>query len=96
MILVSRAKSFEYVLALYFLTGIGSGASNVPVMGLVSHWFASTVRGRAAGFIVIGSGFAIVISGKLYALYNVELPEFHASVARYAVSRFLAFPEFVR
>jgi len=70
MILASRAKSFEYVLALYFLTGIGSGASNVPVMGLVSHWFASTIRGRAAGFIVIGSGFAIIISGKLIPFIN--------------------------
>jgi len=70
MILVSRAKSFEYVLTLYFLTGIGSGASNVPVMGLVSHWFASTIRGRAAGFIVIGSGFAIIISGKLIPFIN--------------------------
>jgi MFS family permease len=70
MILVSRARSFEQVLVLYFLTGVGSGASNVPVMGLVSHWFASTIRGRAAGFIVIGSGFAIIISGKLIPLIN--------------------------
>ena len=70
MVLVSYARSFEYVLALYFLTGIGSGASNVPVMGLVSHWFASTIRGKAAGFIVIGSGFAIVFSGKLIPFVN--------------------------
>ncbi len=70
MILVSRAKSFNSVLALYFLTGIGSGASNVPVMGLVSHWFESTIRGKAAGFIVIGSGFAIVLSGKLIPFVN--------------------------
>lgn len=70
MVLVSRAKSFQYVLTLYFLTGIGSGATNVPVMGLVSHWFASTLRGRAAGFIVIGSGFAIIISGKLIPFIN--------------------------
>ena len=70
MILVSRARSFSAVLVLYFLTGIGSGASNVPVMGLVSHWFASTIRGKAAGFIVIGSGFAIVLSGKLIPFVN--------------------------
>ena len=70
MVLVSYARSFEYVLVLYFLTGIGSGASNVPVMGLVSHWFASTIRGKAAGFIVIGSGFAIVFSGKLIPFVN--------------------------
>lgn len=70
MVLVSQAQSFMWVLILYFLTGIGSGAANVPMMGLVSHWFASTIRGRAAGFIVIGSGFAIIISGKLIPLIN--------------------------
>lgn len=70
MILVSRANCFGSVLILYFLTGVGSGASNVPVMGLVSHWFASTIRGRAAGFIVIGSGFAIILSGKLIPFIN--------------------------
>lgn len=70
MVLVSQAKSFAFVLGLYFLTGIGSGATNVPVMGLVSHWFTSTLRGRAAGFIVIGSGFAIIISGKLIPFIN--------------------------
>jgi len=70
MMLMSQARSFGSVLVLYFLTGIGSGATNVPVMGLVSHWFVSTKRGKAAGFIVIGSGFAIVISGKLIPFIN--------------------------
>lgn len=70
MVLVSRASSFLPLLLLYLLTGIGSGASNVPVMGLVSTWFASRLRGRAAGFIVIGSGFAIIFSGKLIPFVN--------------------------
>lgn len=70
MALVSRAGGFWEVLVLYTLTGAGSGASNVPVMGLVSSWFASNKRGRAAGFIVIGSGFAIMASGQLIPLIN--------------------------
>jgi MFS family permease len=70
MALVSQAKSFGSVLFLYMLTGIGSGASNVPIMGLVSAWFSSSSRGRAAGFIVIGSGFAIMLSGKLIPYVN--------------------------
>jgi MFS family permease len=70
MALISRAKGFLPVLVLYALTGMGSGATNVPVMGLVSSWFASNKRGRAAGFIVIGSGFAIIISGKLIPFVN--------------------------
>ncbi len=63
MILVGRADGFSEVLVLYVLTGIGSGAANVPVMALVSHWFLRHRRGRAAGFIVSGSGFAIVFTG---------------------------------
>jgi MFS family permease len=70
MALISRAKGFLPVLILYALTGAGSGATNVPVMGLVSSWFASNKRGKAAGFIVIGSGFAIIISGKLIPFVN--------------------------
>lgn len=70
MILISRARSFHFVMALYLLTGIGSGASNVPIMGLVASWFGRKVRGKAAGFAVIGSGFAIIISGKLIPFIN--------------------------
>ncbi len=70
MSLISRANSFFYVLVLYGLTGFGSGATNVPVMGLVSSWFSRKKRGRAAGFIVIGSGFAIIVSGKLIPFIN--------------------------
>ncbi len=70
MALISRSGSFLAVLILYFITGIGSGASNVPVMGLITAWFDRTIRGKAAGFVVIGSGFAIIISGKLIPYVN--------------------------
>ena len=70
MALISRATSFPVVLALYLITGMGSGAANVPVMGLIAAWFDRTIRGRAAGFVVIGSGFAIIISGKLIPYVN--------------------------
>ncbi len=70
MSLVSRANGFASVLVLYTLTGMGSGASNVPVMGLVSSWFSRRKRGKAAGFIVIGSGFAIMITGRLIPFIN--------------------------
>ena len=70
MSLVSRASGFLPVLFLYMITGMGSGATNVPLMGLVSAWFASRVRGRAAGFISIGSGFAIMIAGRLIPYIN--------------------------
>jgi MFS family permease len=70
MALIARARSFAPILLLYTLTGFGSGAVNVPVMGLVARWFATAVRGRAAGFVVIGSGFAIILSGWLIPFVN--------------------------
>ena len=70
MALISQARSFVAVLVLYFVTGMGSGAANVPMMGLITTWFDRAIRGRAAGFVVIGSGFAIIISGKLIPFIN--------------------------
>ena len=73
MALISRAQSFGVVLSLYFITGMGSGAANVPMMGLITAWFDRSIRGRAAGFVVIGSGFAIIISGKLIPAINARV-----------------------
>jgi len=70
MILSGMAQSFIPLLIIYTLTGIGSGASNVPIMALITSWFASRYRGRASGFVVIGSGFAIIASGKLIPFIN--------------------------
>jgi MFS family permease len=70
MLLIARAGSYHQVLVLYLVTGIGSGAVNVPVMGLVARWFTRSVRGRAAGFVVVGSGFAIIVSGWLIPFVN--------------------------
>lgn len=72
MILVGRADGFVAVLFLYFLTGLGSGGSNVPIMALSSSWFAASQRGRATGFVVIGSGFAILLAGKLVPWLNAR------------------------
>lgn len=72
LLAVSRAQGFFAVLLLYLVTGMGSGAANVPIMGLVSHWFARRLRGRAAGVMVIGSGFAIMGSGFLIPAVNAN------------------------
>ena len=70
MLLVSRANSFITVAVIYTLTGMGSGASNVPMMALIASWFGTGQRGKAAGFVVIGSGFAILLSGKMIPYLN--------------------------
>lgn len=71
MALISRARGFPAVLALYFVTGLGTGAANVPMMGIIAAWFDRSIRGRAAGFAVIGGGFGIVLSGQLIPRVNV-------------------------
>jgi len=73
MVLISRAVGFLDVLALYVATGIGSGLANVPMMGLVSHWFDRSTRGRAAGIIISGNGLAIVFAGLLIPWINAAL-----------------------
>lgn len=47
------------------LTGIGSGASNVPVMALLAAWFASRRRGLATGIAATGSSIGLIVVGPL-------------------------------
>ncbi|MFA4886004.1 MAG: MFS transporter [Desulfotomaculaceae bacterium] len=65
MFLTGTAGGLAGVVALRFLTGIGSAGSNIPVMGLISAWFPPERRGMAAGFLVGGSGFGFLITGFL-------------------------------
>ena len=65
MLLTGLADSFGAALGWRALTGIGSGASNVPVMALLSAWFAQGRRGLAAGIGVTGSSLALILLGPL-------------------------------
>jgi MFS family permease len=70
MLCIGASANLFVIIVFYTLTSMGSGMSNVSMMALVSAWFASRSRGKAAGFIVIGSGFAIVIAGRLVPWLN--------------------------
>lgn len=70
MILIGQATTYWAILGLYTLTGIGSGAANVPMVSLVGAWFTRQQRGKAIGYVVIGSGFAILLAGKLVPVLN--------------------------
>ena len=72
MFAISASYSYISVVTLYTLVGVGSGLANIPIMVLVSFWFRRDKRGRAAGFIVIGSGFAIIFSGFLIPYLNAH------------------------
>lgn len=65
MVMTGTAGSFASALVWRALTGIGSGASNVPAMGLISSWFAPRRRGLAAGVAVAGSSIALIVTGPL-------------------------------
>lgn len=65
MVLTGFAQGLLGAAVPRLLTGIGSGMSNVPVMGLLSAWFATSRRGFAAGVVVTGSSFALIILGPL-------------------------------
>lgn len=69
---IGLSNSYRQVLSLYTLVGCGSGLANIPLMVLVSYWFRSEQRGRAAGLIVVGSGFAIIFSGFAIPLLNTR------------------------
>ena len=70
MSLLSRSGSFAALLALYVLTGMGSGGANVSMMSLASTWFERRSRGKAAGYMAIGSGIAIVFAGLFIPYVN--------------------------
>jgi MFS family permease len=70
MISVGMTSRLSLLVVFYMATGVGSALANVPIMALVSVWFTSCKRGKAAGFVVIGSGPAIVLSGWLVPLLN--------------------------
>jgi MFS family permease len=63
MVVIGCSSSLYAIMLLYILTGIGSALANIPIMGLLSSWFASRLRGKAAGFVVSGNGAAFIVAG---------------------------------
>ncbi|MDN5762216.1 MAG: YbfB/YjiJ family MFS transporter [Microlunatus sp.] len=70
LMIISISSSYWVVLILFTVTGLGSGSGNVAIVGLVSHWFQRSLRGRAAGIVVSGSGFGIMLSGLIIPVIN--------------------------
>ncbi|HEY4743539.1 MAG TPA: MFS transporter [Desulfuromonadaceae bacterium] len=70
MLAIGRSHGFYPVAALYTLVGLGGGFANIPMMALVTYWFRSEQRGRAAGLVIAGNGAAIMVAGVLIPLLN--------------------------
>jgi MFS family permease len=67
---ISAASGFVLPLVCYFLVGVGTGFANIPTMVLISHWFRSDQRGKAAGLMIGGNGAAIMLAGVLVPYLN--------------------------
>ncbi len=65
MLFTGLAKGMLTAAVWRALTGMGSGASNVPVMGLMAAWFATRRRGLASGVAVAGSSVGLIFVGPL-------------------------------
>jgi len=70
MLGISCSRSFAIVFLLYTLAGMGSGFANIPMMALVTYWFRSEQRGKAAGLVIGGNGTGIIFVGFLIPLLN--------------------------
>jgi len=73
MLLIGQSQGYFAILALYTITGFGSGIANVSLMGLVAHWFDRKIRARAAGLMISGNGLAIVFAGIYVPFLNSHL-----------------------
>jgi MFS family permease len=58
------------ILCLYVLVGMGGGFANIPMMALVTYWFRSEQRGKAAGMVIGGNGAGIILAGVLIPFLN--------------------------
>ncbi len=70
LMLVGTLSLYPAIVLCYCVTGLGSALANIGMMGLVANWFCPNRRGRAAGFIVAGNGFGIMLSGTAIPLLN--------------------------
>jgi MFS family permease len=76
MLFTGLADSFATAIIWQTMTGIGSGASNVPVMGLLAAWFVTHRRGLASGLAVSGASLGLIVVGpvvpRILAAYGVN------------------------
>ena len=65
MIMTGLSEGFTSAALWRAVTGVGSGAANIAVMGMWATWFPPAKRGLASGIAVTGSAFAMIGTGSL-------------------------------
>lgn len=71
MVFTGQAQDLDSLIIWRTITGIGSGAANISIMGLWSAWFSKKRRGLASGIAVSGSSIALIFTG-LFVPYVLE------------------------
>ncbi|MGD8555536.1 MAG: MFS transporter [Anaerolineales bacterium] len=75
MILTGASNTLGSAVLWRAVTGLGSGASNVPAMALMSAWFGARRRGFASGIAVAGSSIGLILLGPLVPWILSSWPE---------------------
>ena len=75
MLGVSVAKNFLPIAILYGFTGLGSGIALVCTIAILPHWFSTSWRGRAIGFLSIGFGLAVILAGWAVPWINGQMAQ---------------------
>ena len=75
MLITGTSNNFWSAVLWRLMTGIGSGASNVPAMGMLSAWFSPHLRGFATGIAVSGSSIALIVTGPIVPCILTFFPE---------------------
>lgn len=65
MVMTGLSDTFLAAAAWRCVTGFGSGAANVAVMGMWGAWFPSRRRGLASGIAVTGSSLGLITVGPI-------------------------------
>jgi len=65
MLGTGTAQSLASAVLWRAITGVGSGAANISVLGMVGAWFAARRRGLASGIAVAGSSIGLITVGPL-------------------------------
>ncbi len=74
LLATGHAQSFAAAALWRAVTGVGTGATNVPVMGLLSAWFAPSRRGLGTGIAVTGSSIGLILVGPTVPLVLAAYP----------------------
>jgi len=88
MLFTGAANSYFTAGIWRLLTGVGSGASNVPAMGLMSAWFGPGLRGLATGIAATGTSIALIVTGPSVPRILEALPKSGWRVTWYAFGAF--------